>query len=86
MQRPVCEDCGRSFTDDRWTAAAERDWGRWRESHPHLCEDCQRRAAAIQRKAEADEGERREQERLREEEEAEQAARKAGGWLSRFRT
>lgn len=80
-RRPVCTDCGRGFTDDRWTAVDVRDWGQPRESHPHLCEDCQSRSAAAQQQAEADERERQEQEQ-----EAEQAVQKAGGWLSRFRT
>lgn len=26
-RRPVCRDCGRGFTDDRWTAVDVRDWG-----------------------------------------------------------
>jgi len=84
-RRPVCADCGNKFTDGRWTAADVRDWGR-RPSHPHLCEDCQSRAVAARKRAEADERERLEQERLRLEQEAEQAERKAGGWLGRWRT
>ncbi|MFE3409216.1 replication-relaxation family protein [Streptomyces mirabilis] len=84
-RRPVCADCGRKFCDDRWAAVDRRGWGQSRESHPHLCEDCQSRAVAAQQ-AEADERERQEQERLRQEQEAEQAAQKSGGWFSRFRT
>ncbi|MEU6887923.1 hypothetical protein ABZ918_22415 [Streptomyces viridosporus] len=61
-------------------------WSRPRESHSHLCEDCQSRAVAAQAQAEADERERREQERRRQEAEEPGAARKAGGRLSRFRT
>lgn len=85
-RRPVCADCGRKFTDDRWKAVDSRDWIQPRESHPHLCEDCQDRAVAAAKQADADERERQEQECLRQEQEAEQAAQKAGGWLSRFRT
>ncbi|MFF4515573.1 replication-relaxation family protein [Streptomyces mirabilis] len=85
-RRPVCADCGRKFCDDRWAAVDRRGWGQSRESHPHLCEDCQSRAVAAQQQAEADERERQEQERLRQEQEAEQAAQKSGGWFSRFRT
>ncbi|MET9039328.1 replication-relaxation family protein [Streptomyces mirabilis] len=85
-RRPVCADCGNKFTDGRWTVVDVRDWGRSRESHPHLCEDCRSRVVAAERQAEADERERQEQERLRQETEAEQAARKAGGWLGRWRT
>ncbi|MFF7883251.1 replication-relaxation family protein [Streptomyces sp. NPDC020794] len=85
-RRPVCADCGRKFSDDRWAAVDRRGWGQSRESHPHLCEDCQSRAVAAQQQAEADERERQEQERLRQEQEAEQAAQKSGGWFSRFRT
>jgi hypothetical protein len=44
-----------------------------------MCEDCQSRAVAVQAQAEADEHE-------RQEAEEQDAARKAGGWLSRFRT
>ncbi|MFD5748993.1 hypothetical protein [Streptomyces sp. NPDC127033] len=86
--RPVCTDCGRTFTDDRWEAVGyTRDWSR-RQSHPYLCEDCQSRAVAAQQQAEADEHERerQEQEHLRQDEEAEQATQKTGGWFSRFRT
>ncbi|WEP00677.1 replication-relaxation family protein (plasmid) [Streptomyces sp. FXJ1.172] len=86
-RRPVCKDCGQKFTDARWEAIGyTRGWGE-RESHPHLCEDCQGRAVAAEAQAEADERERQEQERLRQEaEEQAAAAQKAGGWLSRFRT
>ncbi|MEU1406802.1 replication-relaxation family protein [Streptomyces sp. NPDC005728] len=85
-QRPVCADCGRKFTDGRWAAVDWRDWGQPRESHPHLCGDCQSRAVAAQQQAEADERERQAQERLRQEAEEQAAAQKADGWLSRFRT
>ncbi|MFD7206281.1 hypothetical protein [Streptomyces sp. NPDC059893] len=83
-QRPVCADCGHKFTDDRLEATDFRNWQN-PASHPHLCEDCQSRAVAVEQQAEADERDRQEQERLRQEQEAE-AAQKAGGWLSRFRT
>lgn len=85
-RRPVCADCGNKFTDDRWTTVDVRDWDRPRESHPHLCEDCQSLAVAARKQAEAEERERQEQERLRQEQEAEQAERKADGWLGRWRT
>ncbi|GHE13819.1 hypothetical protein GCM10010339_82220 [Streptomyces alanosinicus] len=62
-----------------------RDWSK-RQSHPHLCENCQDRAVEAEQQAEADERERQEQERLRQEAEEQPAAQKAGGWLSRFRT
>lgn len=76
---------GRKFTDDRWeTVGYTRDWSK-RQSHPHLCEDCQERAVAAEQQADADDRE-QEQEHLRQEREAEQAARKAGGWLGRWRT
>ncbi|MEW5659844.1 replication-relaxation family protein [Streptomyces cinereoruber] len=84
-RRPVCTECGQKFTDDRWEAIGYScGWGE-RESHPHLCEDCQGRAVAAAARAEADERERQEQERLRREAEEQAAAQKAGGWLSRFR-
>ncbi|MCP9213270.1 replication-relaxation family protein [Streptomyces sp. NEAU-Y11] len=78
-RRPVCADCGHKFTDDRWAAVDIRDWSQPRETHPHLCEDCQIWAVAAEQQAEADERERQEQD-------AEQAAQKGGGWFSRFRT
>ncbi|MFF9453572.1 replication-relaxation family protein [Streptomyces flaveolus] len=84
-RRPVCADCGQKFTDARWEAIDTRDWSK-RQSHPHLCEDCQDRAVAAEQQADADERERQEQERLRQEAEEQAAAQKAGGWLSRFRT
>ncbi|MET8221587.1 hypothetical protein [Streptomyces hirsutus] len=88
-RRPEGADYGRKFTDDRWAAVDSQGWGRPRESHPYLCDDCQSRAVAAEQQAQADERERQEQERLRQEQEAElaeQADQKAGGWLSRFRT
>ncbi|MHC3455713.1 replication-relaxation family protein [Streptomyces prasinus] len=85
-QWPVCKDCGQKFTDARWEAIDyTRDWSK-RQSHPHLCENCQDRAVAAEQQAEADERERQEQERRRQEAEEQAAAQKAGGWLSRFRT
>ncbi|MEU4173280.1 hypothetical protein AB0F46_41380 [Streptomyces sp. NPDC026665] len=82
----ICADCGRKFTDDRWKAIGlTRGWSN-HPSHPHLCEDCQSRAGAAQARVEADERERQEQERLRLEAEEQAAERKAGSWLSRFRT
>ncbi|MGC4987415.1 replication-relaxation family protein [Streptomyces sp. DT193] len=85
-RRPVCADCGRRFTDDRWEAIGSTwDWSS-RQSHPHLCENCQDRAVAAQAQAEADEREHQEQEHPREHQEAEEAAQRTGGWLSRFRS
>ncbi|MFB6901524.1 replication-relaxation family protein [Streptomyces hydrogenans] len=83
-RRPACKECGQKFTDDRWEAIGySRGWGE-RESHPHLCEDCQTWAVAAEAQAEADERERQEQERLSREAEERAAAQKTG-WLSRFR-
>ncbi|MDX3748731.1 replication-relaxation family protein [Streptomyces sp. AK08-02] len=84
-RRPVCTYCGQKFSDDRWTAVDVRDRSQPRESHPYLCEHCRSRAVAAERQAEADERERQEQERFRQEVEAEQASRKASGWLGRWR-
>ncbi|MGW0917102.1 hypothetical protein ACWD1Z_36170 [Streptomyces sp. NPDC002784] len=87
-RRPVCRDCGQKFTDERWEAVGYTpDWSN-RQSHPHLCENCQDRAVAAQAQAEADERERQEQEqeRLSQEAEEQAATQKAGGWLPRFRT
>lgn len=82
----MCKDCGQEFTNARWEAVGyTHDWSK-RQSHPHLCEDCQSRAVAAQQQAEADERERQEQERLGQEAEEQAATQKTGSWLSRFRT
>ncbi|GGZ81045.1 replication-relaxation family protein [Streptomyces rubiginosohelvolus] len=39
-RRPSCGGCGNRFTDERWEAAEETDWGRLVDTHPHLCDDC----------------------------------------------
>ncbi|MEV7004111.1 replication-relaxation family protein [Streptomyces sp. NPDC093982] len=53
-RRLACKDCGRKFIDDRWEAVGyTRDCSK-RQSHPHLCEDCQDRVVAAQQQAEAD--------------------------------
>ncbi|MFC8870195.1 hypothetical protein ACFUAC_21525 [Streptomyces sp. NPDC057148] len=84
-RRPVCADCGRKFTDDRWGAIGyTRGWGE-REPHPHLCETCQDRAVAAEQQAEADECERQEQERLRQEAEEHGPGQMTKGWFSLFR-
>ncbi|MFE9679539.1 replication-relaxation family protein [Streptomyces sp. NPDC006259] len=79
-QRPVCADCGTTFTDDRWKASTAVEWDRG-DSHPHLCDDCKARALEAEWKAEQAERERQEQEH---QEEAQ--ASKAGGWLGRWRS
>jgi hypothetical protein len=84
--RPVCKDCGKKFTDDRWEAIGHTGDGSKRQSHPHLCENCQDQAVAAEQQAEAHERERQELERLRQEAKEQAAVQKAGGWLSRFRT
>ena len=82
----MCADCGQKFTDDRWNASIRVDWGRGRDSHPHLCDDCKARALDAERKAE--QAEREHQEQVQERQEAEAAAQdsKAGGWLGRWRS
>ena len=50
-RRPVCADCGQKFADARWEAiGCTREWSK-RQSHPHLCEDCQDRAVAAEQQA-----------------------------------
>ncbi|MBZ6107943.1 hypothetical protein ACF1HU_36200 [Streptomyces olivaceus] len=61
-----------------------RGWGE-RESHPHLCEDCQDRTVAAEQQGEADERERQEQERLRQEAEEHGPGQTTRGWFSLFR-
>jgi hypothetical protein len=75
-RRPVCAGCGRKRTDDRWERIEARGWDQPRESHPHLCEECQSRAVAAQQQTVADERERQEQERRRQEQETEQRRRR----------
>ncbi|MET9880210.1 replication-relaxation family protein [Actinacidiphila glaucinigra] len=81
-KRPACAECGARFPDDRWEAA--RDYPdpstHW---HPTLCEDCESHARAAALQAEQAERERREQAEAAADAEA---ARRAGGWLARFRT
>ncbi|MGP3638396.1 hypothetical protein ACTU45_34690 [Streptomyces sp. 24-1644] len=77
--RPVCTECGATFTDERWKAIERVGWGASPEPRPSLCEDCNRRYVTDVRQAWPDEHPRQEQaQELREQ--------KAGGtWLSRFR-
>ncbi|MFJ9797710.1 hypothetical protein [Streptomyces sp. NPDC101145] len=42
------------FTDERWQAAQETDWGTPRDSHPHLCDSCKQTALAAERHAVAE--------------------------------
>ncbi|MFJ3402243.1 hypothetical protein ACIPM5_35215 [Streptomyces microflavus] len=44
--RPVCADCGARFTDERWEAAEETDWGVPVDTHPQLCHTCKHVAVA----------------------------------------
>ncbi|MEU2295545.1 replication-relaxation family protein [Streptomyces bacillaris] len=44
--RPACAACGARFTDERWEAAEETDWGRPVDTHPHLCAGCKAVAVA----------------------------------------
>ncbi|MFJ1958473.1 hypothetical protein ACIOGT_36410 [Streptomyces microflavus] len=44
--RPVCAGCGCRFTDERWEAAEETDWGVPADTHPQLCESCKHEAVA----------------------------------------
>lgn len=78
-------NCGQKFTDATWEAIGyTRDWSK-RQSHPHLCEDCQDRAVAAEQRGEADERERQEQERLRQEAEGTRFRAEDQGLVSLFR-
>ncbi|WP_411144772.1 hypothetical protein [Streptomyces sp. x-80] len=48
-------DYGTNSTDDRRKAAHLADRDAPRATHPHLCDDCKRRAATATRQAEQDE-------------------------------
>ncbi|MEU4180921.1 replication-relaxation family protein [Streptomyces sp. NPDC026589] len=45
-RRPACAGCGTRFTDERWEAAEETDWGRLIDTHPTLCDSCKHEAVA----------------------------------------
>ncbi|SEE51327.1 hypothetical protein SAMN05216483_6467 [Streptomyces sp. 2131.1] len=36
--------CGTKFTDERWETTQATDWGTPADTHPTLCDRCQRRA------------------------------------------
>ncbi|WP_406415202.1 replication-relaxation family protein [Streptomyces sp. NBC_00873] len=78
-RRPVCTDCGATFTDERWKAIERVGWGVPPEPRPSLCEDCDRRFVTDVQQAWPDEHRHQEQGQALPEQ-------KAGGtWLSRFR-
>ncbi|MFJ1804459.1 hypothetical protein [Streptomyces sp. NPDC088180] len=69
--RPVCSGCGSRFTDERWEAAEETDYGVPVDTHPTLCDSCKHMAAAAQH----------------EQPEPKPVPRpKTGGWFSRLRS
>ncbi|MFJ9026208.1 replication-relaxation family protein [Streptomyces sp. NPDC102259] len=77
--RPVCTECGASFTDERWKVTERVGWGASPELRPHLCGGCNRRFVADLQQAWP--GEHRHEEQGQGVPE-----QKAGGtWLSRFR-
>ncbi|NYS21116.1 hypothetical protein HFP43_32215 [Streptomyces sp. SJ1-7] len=57
-RRPSCAGCRNRFTDERWEAAEETDWGRPVDTHPTLCDTCKHRAVtAAQERQEPARGE-----------------------------
>ncbi|MGW7824901.1 hypothetical protein ACWGLF_44360 [Streptomyces puniciscabiei] len=77
-RRPVCAGCGARFTDERWKAVEPAGWGTPRDTHPHLCDDCKRRAITAERQAEHTGPEHQDQA---------VPEQKAGGtWFSRLRS
>ncbi|MFJ3513118.1 replication-relaxation family protein [Streptomyces luteogriseus] len=77
--RPVCTECGASFTDERWKATERAGWGASPEPRPSLCGDCDRRFVTELQQAWPGEHRHEEQGQAVPEQ-------KAGGtWLSRFR-
>ncbi len=77
--RPVCTECGSSFTDERWKTTERVGWGASPEPNPTLCGDCDRRFVTDLQQAWPDEPRHEEQDQALPEQ-------KAGGtWLSRFR-
>ncbi|MEW2490462.1 hypothetical protein [Streptomyces sp. NPDC048411] len=77
-RRPVCTECGATFTDERWKATERVGWGTSPEPNPTLCGDCDRRFVIDLRQAWSDEQRHQEQYQAVPEQ-------KAGGWRSRFR-
>ncbi|MFG2979462.1 replication-relaxation family protein [Streptomyces sp. NPDC048331] len=77
-RRPVCTDCGATFTDERWKATERVGWGVPPEPRPSLCGDCDWRFVTDVQEPWSDEPPHREQEQ-------EQAvpAQKTGRWFSR---
>ncbi|MEU1010996.1 hypothetical protein [Streptomyces sp. NPDC005890] len=76
-RRPMCVGCGTRFTGERWKAIEPAGWDDPRETHPHLCDDCEQRAITAERQAEHG----------HQEQDQAVPEQKAGGtWLSRFRS
>jgi hypothetical protein len=74
-RRPVCRDCERKFTDERWEEINDTDWSTPRDTHPHLCDGCKQQA--VRREAEAE---------LQEHDQAVPEQKAGGAWFSRFST
>ena len=78
-RRPVCTECGGTFTDEWWKAIERVGWGASREPRPSLCGDCDRRYVTGVRQAWPDEHRHQEQGQAVPEQKA------YGTWLSRYR-
>ncbi|MFC9624878.1 hypothetical protein ACFTXM_34585 [Streptomyces sp. NPDC056930] len=80
VRRPVCTDCGATFTDERWKAIERVGWGVSQESRPSLCGDCDQRFVTDIHQAWPHEHRHQEQGQ-------DPPEQKAGStWLSRFRS
>ncbi|MFI8007925.1 replication-relaxation family protein [Streptomyces sp. NPDC086010] len=75
-RRPVCTECGATFTDERWKATERVGWGASPEPRPTLCGDCDRQFVTDVQDAWADEPPHQEQEQA-------VPAQKTGRWFSR---
>ncbi|MFF2721358.1 replication-relaxation family protein [Streptomyces sp. NPDC058011] len=72
VSRPVCVGCGSRFTDERWEAAEETDYGVPVDTHPTLCDTCKHEAVAAAQQ---------------EQPEPKPVPKpKIGGWFSRLRS
>ncbi|MFI6063153.1 replication-relaxation family protein [Streptomyces sp. NPDC051286] len=74
--RPVCTECGATFTDERWKATERVGWGVSPEPNPTLCGDCDRRFVTDLQQAWSDEP--------RHEEQGQAVPEQKAGWLRRF--
>ncbi|MFI1576134.1 replication-relaxation family protein [Streptomyces anulatus] len=85
-RRPACAGCGSRFTDERWEAAEETDWGRPVDTHPTLCDTCKHVAVAADQQEQAEPLPDRTDGRTPSPGPRQVPKPKSGGWFSRLRS